>query len=300
MKNIAIQDLSDFLQVCEDKSITKASKSLFISPQGLSKAIKRLENKLGVKLFLRKSSGMELTSYGIVVKESCKKILDEFEKMNINIEKILNINREKIKLVSAYGILRLLTPNCVLNFKNKNQYIDFEYEEFPDIYVDENVENGKADLGFTIEPIDNTKFNKIPLKSYRLCLLVNKRHNLSKKKEISFEDLKDVNMVIESKKFKLNSIIRAKCNNFGFEPKIIFETSGFSLCHKLCHQNKCVSVTTDFISKDMKHHDLVVIPFQDQSCKWSSCIILKKGGYVSDATKKFIDFVVYWSENVIK
>jgi len=38
------KDLISFLQVCQDGSITKAAKALYITPQGLSKIIK-IHNK---------------------------------------------------------------------------------------------------------------------------------------------------------------------------------------------------------------------------------------------------------------
>lgn len=43
-----IKELISFLKVCETKSISRASKELYISPQGLSKTIKNLEKELGV------------------------------------------------------------------------------------------------------------------------------------------------------------------------------------------------------------------------------------------------------------
>ncbi|NCC69383.1 MAG: LysR family transcriptional regulator [Clostridia bacterium] len=40
-----------FKAVCDEGGFTKAAEKLFISPQGISKAIHKLEDELGVPLF---------------------------------------------------------------------------------------------------------------------------------------------------------------------------------------------------------------------------------------------------------
>lgn len=48
-----IDDLKCFEAVYREGSIHKAAKHLFITPQGLGKNIRNLENELGTLLFLR-------------------------------------------------------------------------------------------------------------------------------------------------------------------------------------------------------------------------------------------------------
>ena len=53
-----LRQIQYFIQLYKDKNITKASKNLFISQQGLSKSINKLEDELGFFLFERSSSGV--------------------------------------------------------------------------------------------------------------------------------------------------------------------------------------------------------------------------------------------------
>lgn len=52
-----IRDLDCFIKVYECRSISIASESLFISAQGLSNIITRLEQELGCSLFNRDRAG---------------------------------------------------------------------------------------------------------------------------------------------------------------------------------------------------------------------------------------------------
>ena len=59
-----MKNLKWFQEVCRCGSITKAAANLFITPQGLSKGIKNLENELEVTLLERTPNGVSLTPYG--------------------------------------------------------------------------------------------------------------------------------------------------------------------------------------------------------------------------------------------
>lgn len=61
---IDLKELEYFKIVCEQKSITKAARYLYMSQQGLSKVIKNIENELNTTLLIRKASGIELTQTG--------------------------------------------------------------------------------------------------------------------------------------------------------------------------------------------------------------------------------------------
>ena len=56
-----------FLRVAQNKSITKTSADLYVSPPAISKQIALLEEELGIKLFVRGAKGMELTPAGEIM-----------------------------------------------------------------------------------------------------------------------------------------------------------------------------------------------------------------------------------------
>ena len=59
-----IKDLEIFLAIAHEKSIAKASKRLYMTPQGISKVVKNLEQEMNCRLFMRSSFGMLLTESG--------------------------------------------------------------------------------------------------------------------------------------------------------------------------------------------------------------------------------------------
>ena len=53
-----------FYEVAKAGNISKAAKELFISQPAISKSISKLEDGLGVTLFVRSSRGVQLTEEG--------------------------------------------------------------------------------------------------------------------------------------------------------------------------------------------------------------------------------------------
>lgn len=59
-----IRDLKIFQMIASEKSVSKASKKLYMTPQGVSKVLKNLETEMGSQLFVRDKNGMRLTESG--------------------------------------------------------------------------------------------------------------------------------------------------------------------------------------------------------------------------------------------
>lgn len=73
-----IDYLGYFLDVAKTKSITRAAKLNFISPQGMSRAMNELEKELGCELFVRYSNKLSLSPIGEELTERAKDIIDRY------------------------------------------------------------------------------------------------------------------------------------------------------------------------------------------------------------------------------
>lgn len=91
-----------FLSVAENKSISKAAASLYISQPAVSITIKKLEESLNTTLFIRRSKGVELTEKGKLLYDSAKKALQ-----------MLSDTEKSLKFPFYTGSLRIATSNVL-------------------------------------------------------------------------------------------------------------------------------------------------------------------------------------------
>ena len=72
-----------FCRVYEEKSIHQAARLLFITPQGLSRIIRHLEEELGTALFERSSKGMLPTEAGDYLYSNSRELFDLLEELEV-------------------------------------------------------------------------------------------------------------------------------------------------------------------------------------------------------------------------
>ena len=292
---MTIKDLENFRTVCEERSITKAARLLYITPQGLSKSIKNLESEWHTRLLNRTTQGITLTETGEYLYQHLPEFLDSYYNIYTNVQKIQQTQNREIDLLSAYGILRLVSPECITDFRTKHPEITLRYREYPDKQVERLFREKEGNVAFTIgpsEPDDFTEFHAIKLESFPIKLLVNRSHPLSQKQYVEITDLKNEPLYLESSDFYIHHLIVEKCKLAGFTPNIIFETSGFSLCHKMVRKNKGISVVVDFVFDDMGDDSMTLIPFCDGNYEWTTYMLTRKEKDISPDILLFQKHVV--------
>ena len=298
---MTIKDLENFRTVCEERSITKAARLLYITPQGLSKSIKNLESEWHTQLLNRTTQGITLTETGEYLYQHLPEFLNSYYNIYTNVQKIQQTQNREIDLLSAYGILRLVSPECITDFRTKHPEITLRYREYPDKQVERLFREKEGNVAFTIgpsEPDDFTEFHAIKLESFPIKLLVNRSHPLSQKQYVEITDLKNEPLYLESSDFYIHHLIVEKCKLAGFTPNIIFETSGFSLCHKMVRKNKGISVVVDFVFDDMGDDSMTLIPFCDGNYEWTTYMLTRKEKDISPDILLFQKHVVKWMKNM--
>lgn len=290
------KDLKSFLQVCEDGSITQAAKSLYITPQGLSKIIINLEHELKIPLFYRTAKGLTLTEHGELLKKRARHIISELEEIENYHKNYDNISGQ-INLASAYGVIAAFSPKFLFEFKDKFVNIDLEWWEYSDYKAETAIWNGIADCGLIKGPIDTDKFESTVIASYEPVVLMHENHILSKKSQINVSDLRDENIIIESKEFKIYHNFQSSCKKAGFIPNIVFETTELSLAHKLCQQGLGLAITVDFAVDDMPMDNYIAIPFDDNGPKWEVCFVTKKHNSKKPMVKIFENYIIEYIKN---
>lgn len=296
---MTIQELEYFKIICREKSITKAARQLYITPQGLSKTLKNLESELQTTLLNRNTSGVTLTETGQYLCDHLDTLLTDYYALRHGIREITQRQNHEIDLLSAYGILRLVTPDCITAFREKYHHISVHYREYPDKQVERLFAAQEGNVAFTIGPADFSPWIATPLEQFEVCLLVNRSHPLSKKTSVTIQDLKDEPIYLESSEFQIHHMFMEKCRLAGFTPHIVFETSGFSLCHKMVRANKGVSLSLGFMFDDMSGDDtMVLIPFSDGSYPWETYMLTREKPAPDSDLKLFRDHILEWMNEI--
>jgi len=286
-----IRQLSYFMEVAKLKSFTKASQSLHLSQPTLSKMVKSLEEELEVELLDRSARQIELTDAGEIVYEHAEKIFDILTDLTSHLYDMVNLKRGKIKIGLPPLIGIIFFPKIIKGFKELFPDITIELVEHGANKVKQMVEEGKLDFGVVMLPVDQELFNIIPFASEELMLFVHHSHHLAHKSEISINDIKEEPIILFSEDFTLHDRIIQECNHAGFLPKVSYESSQWDFISDMVAHNLGVTFFPQSIVRKINQDKVKAIPITDPKIPWSLGIILKKGKYVTYATKAFLDYI---------
>ena len=146
-----LRQIQYFIQLYKDLNITKASRNLYISQQGLSKSINRLEDELGFPLFHRYPSGVIPTEEANNLYEHFTKIADSYYELTLAID---NIRHNRILKIAAYdGFALSCNKNTFSEYRKLHPEVQIHYEEQPNKILPELLLNRRANIAFMRAPI---------------------------------------------------------------------------------------------------------------------------------------------------
>lgn len=180
-----------FITLARTKNYAKAAKNLYITPQGLSSSIKRLESSLEVPLFDSKSGSIELTEYGAILYRRVRSILREHDEMQEEIRSLYRRKSGRILLSASTGIFNAIPREAVRNFNKTSKtgaHVDIS-RTVVDYDCEASLIERTCDFALLNDPIDHLVLASIPLQKDMMFLWVPADSPLANKDELDVGDL---------------------------------------------------------------------------------------------------------------
>lgn len=290
------KDLRYFCAVYEYRNISHAATHIFITPQGLSKAIKRLEEELEIPLFVRNRTGIEPTPYADKLYQDSQDIIRSIQDIKNTIIQYGNKKKQVLTAAFTLGVIDYLGLEYILEFQRQYPDIKLNIIQNSDLRVDEIIQSGQAEFGILAGPIDTTVYNGILFTVHRHCLVINKAHPLALKDTIDYTDLTNVPIALEGREFRPyhNNMHRFLEN--GVTPHVVLETTEIESTHKFASQNNGIGISVDFCAFSHPYENTVIRPFRDPSCLWETFLVTKQGQELSPNAKQFFDYSIKWKK----
>src|ERR1700741_3601457 len=104
-----LRTLAIFVKVAERKSFVRAAAELGITQSGVSNAIARLEDQLGVRLLARTTRRVNVTEDGAAFLDRCRQILSDLEEAELTLKEARQkpTGRLRLDMPVAFGRLRV-------------------------------------------------------------------------------------------------------------------------------------------------------------------------------------------------
>ena len=301
---IQLHQIVYFLNIAETQSMNKAAEELFVSQSNLSYAIKNLEDIVGKKLFERTNKGVFMTEDGKIFMQYAIKINEQLAL----IDSIKDISRKEHLMIASYPMVSM--ANIIAQFRNKIQKSEFEItvDEFRLEHVIEAVNSGMAEIGITqinmkqrkevLRALKNNNLEYHPIKTGTWDIIVDKKHELADKKEVSIEELRNYPLI--RARDDLYSGMSAHIETGGYRwgdfPKAIYANDGATRI-KLLQKTDAFLTAATWAVEDYKEVGLVNLRLKDNNLVTELGWIKRKNEPLISISEIFVDILEnYWDK----
>lgn len=281
------KDLRCFCRVYEERGINQAAKQLFISPQGLSGIITKLEAELQVTLFCRSARGLSPTASGTYLYENGRELLNRLEELEIGIRRMERIDRE-LQLGFSCGVLNVFPFQQLDQFKSENPDIHLQWEELENQEVMDRILRRVVDVGFVIGSIQQEGLYAREVYQSGMDALVYEGHPFYDREQLSVDDLRDEPLIILNERYSCYHSFLSRCKDFGFIPLIHIKLMESQLIYRFCREKLGIGIDTNIHKQDISMEHLHRVKLYD-AFSWKISIVCREDRKKEKLIKKLLD-----------
>jgi DNA-binding transcriptional LysR family regulator len=222
-----IQQICNFLVLCETLNFHKAAGQINIVQPALSKQIQMLEQEMGVLLFSRSKRSVVLTEAGRFFQKEATRIIEDLDKTIIRTAKLHHGEAGEIKITHASSAMNTVVPSFLVNIKDRWPDLKTIAEETSNAEQIDLLVNRKTDMGVAPNIILPPEVNSKILYRENFVLILPAGHSFSKKKITDLSVLKNEPFILPqfSTGAGYMEAILQICQDFGFKPIVAHESA---------------------------------------------------------------------------
>ncbi|MXP29297.1 LysR family transcriptional regulator [Porphyrobacter algicida] len=247
--SIEVQQLRFAVMTADAQSFSRAAASFNVKQSTLSRRVRLLEDRLGIKLFDRTTRGAEVTENGKVFIEQARRIVTDIDNLRTTARNV------------SYGLEGRLgvgycTPLMAGNLKLA--FTDY-LTRFPDVQFDgveagpeklfQSIQSRSIDVAVAPVGLAETGIRSRPLWSERLMIALLEGHRLSEHERIYWPELRREVFVLPSDGLGpiLGNLLSARLTEQGFRPNVIYQETSLASLLAMISVNRFVSIATEAV-----------------------------------------------------
>ncbi|CAM4397703.1 MAG: LysR family transcriptional regulator [Paenibacillus macerans] len=282
------------LKIAEEKNFSRAADKLHIAQPSLSQQLSKLEQELGVKLFQRNTSTVELTYAGASFIRHAQKIMDAVAQLRQEMDDISQLRAGRVVVGSMPITGSHLLPYVLPAFKDAYPDIEITLLEDTSLNLEKLTAGGGTDLSLLSLPLQEPTLAYEPIGEEIIDLAVPPNHRLASSGEarsgVKLEQLQDEPFIVLKKGQGFRKLTVDLCRGAGFEPNVVFESNNIETVQSLVAAGMGITLVPRFIAR-AKRSELIpaYLPLAEPVPSRTLVIAYRKGRYLSKAAEAFID-----------
>lgn len=294
-----LTQLKYFIEIYETQSITIAANNLFVTQPTLSLSLKKFEETLGTRLFIRSGNEYLLTEHGEIVYNEGKAILQKIDQLNQTLEEARNTSEEETIRLGMTTLYSLQFMNEISTYMATHPKVKLSIVQDGSYRLQQMLANNLLDIALVSMP--NFQANKIniePLttstKGYTIYVVLPKTNPLAKRASLTFKDLEAQRFSSLTENFIIGRMLLARTRELGQEANVVaFHNDLQILLHSLVQSDSICLLPIEY-NRIYHFDDLQWVPLDDKYNYYQIGIGTPKN---RPQTHNIIEFIEILKEN---
>lgn len=289
------RQLQYVVQLANEKNFSRAAEKLHIAQPSLSQQIAKLEKELGIQLFQRNTSSVDLTYAGSIFAKRAQKILDMVAQLQNEMDDISQMRKGRLMIGSLPITGAHIWPKVLPIFRQRYPDIEIVLVEETTAVLEQLTANGQTDVSLLTLPLQDKTLDYIPLIEETIYLAVPQNHPLACRTEgVSLSAFADQPFIMLKKGQGFRDTSVQICADAGFSPQIVFESSNIETVQSLVAAGMGVGFVPQMVARAAwSEHAPVYLTITEPYTPYRTIVIAhKRDRYMTKAAMAFIRTMV--------
>lgn len=275
---IELRHLRYFVAVAENLSFRRASEQVHIDQSPISRAIRDLEESLGVSLFARTSRTLRLTPAGEKLLLDARELFLSLERTKQAVRETDQNFRAPLRIGVADGLCQPKLATCISDWIRQVPHTPLELHDMFASEMADALRREELDVGFSFGVPDEDAIVQEPAWTYPLMAVIPVSHELATRQSLTLNEVVAFPMIAYSHKYRpgVRRQIDIFINGCPIEPVIAGEAG--SLAGYLTHvaAGLGVGLADTGHMQTMRREDIVSIPLAGAALAITTYVLYKR------------------------
>ncbi|HBP1854990.1 LysR family transcriptional regulator [Pseudomonas aeruginosa] len=287
-----LRHLRCFLAVAEELHFARAAERLHMEQSPLSRAIKELEEELGVVLFARTTRSTRLTRAGALFLEHVPRVFAALQQARESVKAAANGFHGQLRVALSDGITPSRLPSLLALCRQEEPEVEIRLFEVPLSQQIKGLHDDLYDVGFAQSDEVGDSVVATAVWSDLLMVAVPARHDLLKHKRIPLEEMLRFPLVLgdpqacEGHVRQIERVLR----RVDMEPLVVDRVASFDLMMTLVSAGFALGLAGEAHITASREPGVVARPLAGRSPVLTT-YLLRPAGDPSETLSRFIDRV---------
>ena len=283
-----LRTLRAFVEVVRQGGFSQAADVVALTQSSVSKAIKTLEDELGMPLLNRLGHRNELTAAGEIAYSRALILLAEHSDLVAEINDLRGLKRGVLRIGLPPVGCGVLFATMFATYRRRYPDIDIELTEYGSKRLRECLEAGEVDLAALLLPIDEG-FDYQPVRNEPLMAVLPISHPLAQRKRIDFSDLADSPFILFDAGFALNAKILAACERKGVQPRVAARSGQIDFIVDLVSAGLGAAFLPRMLAHKHQHPGIALIPLDEPHTDWHIALAWRASAHLPPAARAWLE-----------